>query len=816
MSQPRFEDLIEKARAASRDGDTDLALTLYTEVISHESLDLSENDLFQVLRARVNRGVVSFNQGESQKALQDWNWVAYELAVARSEWLDRIRIRALRNLALLEKLPPPQSPHLRHALQTFCDSEYFSVHKVLFEAALESTWIYDPDGSLITFVRSLAGKKGAVEDLALVWTTLNRDERQKARAWWGKEKERQFTQILESIGPAFEDEAAHRSIHFRAPMCKINDNPYGRGGIKALFLGRQTLGWLTCDHRVEFKPDRRHHAQLVRHHAWSEEKETLALVGDEKRHRIDIVKPSGMEKILSRRPVTGLAWGRDLGWVDEDGFFKGTQRVDSAPLQGLVFWNGSFWTWNPKGIWEIREPEGQVFKRGSGGDWVLTGKSSLAQVSGNSVFFRDEVGHEWTIHLSAQPEKGALGPKRMSAWVVQGALIVYDQDTQVRKWEGIQPTALSWVSNKLLVGSQDWSFRVIDLSGKVRERVMRHHTDWVTDFAYDKSNGNLYVSSLDGQVSVWDFGALKLRDIYGQKGALRLYWGDGWHRLGLSWAQGPKNPEILGFGDPWLSQGMVGGGLHLLSLSGEYLFPGGRTTVSGTQGFYLLNGKPYFARQGRLEDQAGKGWNLLDPEDWITAALQVGDDFALGSAKGSMYRLFENDLAPLSYQHLKAVQHLVVLPRQTRYPACDSTTFVASTGEDGRLLVWDWDHLRALEILKTGGSPLKGLLSCGRILVGWDGSPEIQAWGVPGSSGHWEVKAHAQGVAACVADPQGRYLISAGRDGEVKAWMLPDLRLLSRVVRLDEPITALAWRSVGQLGVLGYSGEITEIDLDIH
>lgn len=814
MNHQELENLVEKAKLATRKDDIDLALSLYDQVISQESAALGEDEMFQVLRARINRGVLYLNLEHHEQAENDWVHVAYKVKLPRSEWMDRIRIRALRNLATLEDLSPHRSPHIRQALKTFCDSDFFTVHRVLFDAALETTWIYDPDKALISFVRSLAGFPADRADLALIWTTLNWEERRLARAWWGGPKERGFLDRLQSIGPLFEDEDPEKPQAFHPPLCKINDNPYGRGGVKALFLGRNTLGWLTSNHQVEFLPDRRHSSQHVRLYAWCPKRETLAIVGDEKRHRIDLIKPTGVEKFQSRRAVTGIAWGSQVGWVDDGGFFNGTLRVDSVALDGVVFWKKAFWCWNRNGLWEIAEADHSITSKSPGGDLVLAGKHTMALVQGQTIRFWDDAQAEWTIQLPAPPEKGVLGPKRLSAWVVRDSLILYDRDRFVRCWDGLYPSALLWVSQNLIVGSQDWSFRILETSRSFSERQVRHHINWVTDLAFDESSGNLYVSSLDGQVSVWNFSNLELVDILAQKAALRLGWHTAWYRLGMSWVQEGQRTQILGLGDPWLAHREVAGHLHLLTLNGKLLSNEGRTSVPGTQGLSLIDHQVYLSKPGKLEGPSGTGWDLPDPEDWISTELRVDEDYVLGSAKGVLYRCSKNELVALPHQHQKAVLHLVELPRAIRYPGCDSPIFIASSGEDGRILVWDWYHLKPLEIVRNGGTPLKGLVCSGRVLVGWDGSSDILVWGIPGTSGHWSVKAHQGGVTACVLLPSGRFLLSSGRDGEVKAWRLPDVRLQSRLLKLDEPITDMAWGRKGILGVLGYSGEISEITLE--
>lgn len=807
-----LQELVEAAKQAEREEDLDRAVGLYTEALSLDGPALDVEQRFQILRARINRGLIFHRQDRDDRARADWEAAAYT-AAPRDEWVDRARIRALRNLAFVEGLPPYRSPHLRHALGTFWDSPHFTVHRVLFEAALETEWVYPPDDCVPSMVRFLAGQAGTPEELLLAWATLNEAERQRVRSWRGSVPETQMVQRLARLGPPYRDEAGYTPVRWHAPLCRIREQPLGRGGIKALFGGGELPGWLTSDHRVEFLPDRQSRLESVRLAAWSETHQALAVVTDVHRGRIEVLDRSGTRRIQNRRAVTGLAWADELGWVDDGGYFCAKHPVDSNGLAGIASWKGGFRVWNAHGQWDLNRDGTAVEARGQGGDWAVSDHERFALVRGRTVVVEEHSGRLRTLELPVPPERGALGPHGWSAWVAGGVVHTFEGDRPVRRYEGLTPTCLFWLEGTLLVGSQDWSVRVLHPRKPGADRTIRHHTDWVTDFHYDAARGRLWISGLDGQVSVWNPESWELVDILAQKAGLRLLWRRGWYRLGLAWALTPDRATPIGWGDPWVGAAVTQEGLNLLSLGGRLWGPNGVREWPGARTLLSAGDVLYISTAGRLERSDGIAWDLPDAEDWATAAIELGRTLVIGTHGGAVWELWAEGFRALESLHRKTVVRFLELPEALRYPGVGAERFFASFAEDGQVVIWDRENLRPIEVLKTGGAPLRGLLACGRVLVGWNGSPELLFWGLPGSSGFWTVKAHAKGVAACVSDPSHRVLVSGGKDGEVKAWELPHGRLLARVLRLEEPIADMAWGPPGVLGVLGYGGEVTEIDL---
>jgi len=804
---------IEQAKEQGRLGRDDLAQQLYSEVIAQDSPKLNNEEQFQILRAYINRGIVFLRLGQEELARQDWQTVV-SAPCPRDEWLDRVKIRAFRNLAHLEKLSPPISAFIQMALKHYSDSPHLSVQRVLFEAALDTAWIYPLDSALIGFVQSLLGNFSAHEDIALVWTTLNKEERQLTRKWWGNNNETFLLPSIKTLGATFLDEVGSQVLSITPPPYKIQENALGRGGIKKLFLGHNALGWLTTNHRLEFFPDRRVETEHVRYLAFCPKRNTLAVVGDARMQRIDLYKPNGMEKIQSRAPIRGLAWGAELGWVDQHGFFMGNIKVDSAPLDGLVFWKKEFRTWNKNGLWKIVEKDKNIELLGGGGDLALVGSESFAFLRGKHVDFESAKGHRWVLELDEKPEMACLGLGGWSAWVIQKTIYLYDKDTLVRKVENLEPSCLFWLGRQLLVGCQDWSLRVISPRSSDSDLTIRHHNDWITDIAYDEDRNLLYVGGLDGQVSVWNPNNWELVDILGQKAALKLGWLRGWYRFGLSWVLAPNATHPLGWGDPILSHHLDQDGLHLLTLKGKYF--GTRGSVFKPQARWLgeFQGGLAFSFPSKLETQQ-RTLMLPQAEAWVTQSLRWGSEWVLGTSQGLLYKVHEDETFTLSETyHVGAIKGLQIVRRDLRYPGTNDSTYFLSSGDDGKLIVWGWESFHAIEILKTAGQALLGVLACGRVVVGWDGSPMLYFWGIPGSSGFWSIKAHSKGVSCCVVDRSRRFLISGGKEGEVKIWQLPDGKLLSRLIKLDEPVVDLAWGENNNLGILGFSGEMIELNLN--
>ncbi|GEM_PF-6121192 len=819
--EQKLKEEIEAAKTFSQNEMDTEALAKYTEILQQQKKAKEPGEIFQIFRALINRGIVNYRLDKHEKSRGDWQAVI-DWETGHDEWLDRAKIRALRNLAWLEDLPPPESPLIRRAFETYRNSLFPSVQKILWEASMNAPWPFDEDTRYLAMMRSWFGSKEDPRILSQVWCSLTLEERGYCRSWWGSlaaDHEKALGKLLGQVGPAFPDESWFKPPAAPAFTIIFRKNEVGRGGIRSVFLSNEgEISWITSDGSWESPDKKLGPSGASRLWSYSPSMDRFAQIRDGRGKRIELRTKTNEEWLQPLYRPSALAWGKEIAWVDEKGFFCGKVQVTKRPLEGIVFWDNLFLAWDASAAFLVDE-EGDVspFPHKGKPDLVNVDGKRLQLVSGKIVkaYSRSPSGiqAEWSAELPWLPVMASV-EGLLSAFSDGKAIVMYKKDQPVREISCSGVQTLAWCSGRLAVGDSEWAVRLYGIKPG-EDSVLRFHRDWVNSMAWDKTRFKLYTASLDGSVACWNLAGNVLEKAWGQTHALELTaTGEGWVSRGLAWFE-PM--EMEGTGASLISNGEILAGVIQRKDSVLALSAGGKLYSKSEWkpwlpppvfGLINLGEKTWACKTGKIiEIETRKEVEFSQDGDWVNCSCEAGEGiFFAGTGHGKIaYRESSGWLFSEAW-HEGPVTHIAWVDHLYSGPGAQTPGTLVTTGEDGKLFLWNPWKMTPVEVMKNDRKPLKGLVATARTVIGWDGGNVLRVWNLPGRGGYWEVGAHKGGVNCAVLSPDGFFVFSGGQEGEVRIWVLPGLESLGKVMHIGEPVVSLALRGKGELGVLGLSG----------
>lgn len=583
----------------------------------------------------------------------------------------------------------------------------------------------------------------------------------------------------------------------------------GRGGIKALLRGAWGLGWLTAGGKLELLNFPEVSLAGVRLWALSRNRQALWIWRGPTQNGVELLQWTEGHAV-AHGPAPVGDWGESPSpgrimalaeggvWLDDQGRFCGSIPLGLG-LDRLNSWGPESWrAWGLGGLWEVKRGRGVAqLEEGHVRCWAWEDYFACYR-EGRVTVERREVA-SWSFRLGFEPELAAFGPRGWTAWYGSGRLDIRERERLVRLVEGLPPVqALRWAAERFVLGCGDWTIRVLDPLRPATDKVLRHHTDWVTDLDWDSEGQLLYAAGLDGQVSVWEPRLWTLQALHGQQGALKLV-GEGVR--GLAWLRTAAG-ELVGKGEPWLSVVSDGTDLAGLTLGGE-LWQGGRFhEAPQARNLVRWGGEVCLCTPGRLAPPRGLSERLSSEDLVVSCAWEGSLGRFLGTECGRVLRRTEDGWIVSAPGHRGPIRHLLALSWEGGSGPFHS--LIVSGGEDGRLVLWEARTLRVHSVVRRGGAPLKGVLGTQGWLVVWTEGSRVELFGGEGACLRRGI-VYPQGVACCAVHPSTEVLAVGGRAGEIRCWDLRTLRHLGRVYDLGEPLSDLRWDERG-LTLLGFSG----------
>jgi len=132
----------------------------------------------------------------------------------------------------------------------------------------------------------------------------------------------------------------------------------------------------------------------------------------------------------------------------------------------------------------------------------------------------------------------------------------------------------------------------------------------------------------------------------------------------------------------------------------------------------------------------------------------------------------------------------------------------ATSGEDGRIAIWQKGHDRPSDVLLGHSAPVVQLAVApdGETLASasWDGT--VRLWPLTGGPPR-VLEGHRQNVNGVAFTRDGRALVSVGYDGTLRIWPLADAGS-PRILTLPSPLNAVAVAQSGEIIAAGASGRV--------
>jgi cytochrome c len=133
---------------------------------------------------------------------------------------------------------------------------------------------------------------------------------------------------------------------------------------------------------------------------------------------------------------------------------------------------------------------------------------------------------------------------------------------------------------------------------------------------------------------------------------------------------------------------------------------------------------------------------------------------------------------------------------------------IATSGEDGRIAIWQKGQNKPADVLTGHGAPVVQLAVSpdGETLASasWDGTARL--WPLAGGAPR-VLEGHRQNVNGVAFTRDGRALVSVGYDGTLRIWPLAAAGS-PRILTLPSPLNAVAVAQSGQIIAAGASGKV--------
>ncbi|CAM9394301.1 unnamed protein product, partial [Discosporangium mesarthrocarpum] len=163
-------------------------------------------------------------------------------------------------------------------------------------------------------------------------------------------------------------------------------------------------------------------------------------------------------------------------------------------------------------------------------------------------------------------------------------------------------------------------------------------------------------------------------------------------------------------------------------------------------------------------------------------------EVAAGTDQGKIYRLRMDDLSFLmvSESHCGPVTCI-------SYAQGVSDRF-ATASADGTLRIWDASDYSVLTTaaIRGAGDPLCMTLTQDLIVLGWEDG-QIRTHDTDSGQPLWSIdNAHAKGVTSLAVSHNQRYIMSGGREGELRVWEMRSRDLVSHLKQHGQRVASLA------------------------
>jgi len=135
----------------------------------------------------------------------------------------------------------------------------------------------------------------------------------------------------------------------------------------------------------------------------------------------------------------------------------------------------------------------------------------------------------------------------------------------------------------------------------------------------------------------------------------------------------------------------------------------------------------------------------------------------------------------------------------------------ATSGEDGRIAIWQKGHDKPSDVLLGHSAPVVQLAVSpdGKTLASasWDGTVRLWPLGPLGGGPPRVLEGHRQNVNGVAFTRDGRALVSVGYDGTLRIWPLA-AAASPRILTLPSPLNAVAVAQSGDIIAAGASGKV--------